>query len=131
MLRLPRAHPVVRGAWELEKVGVQWYEPISGIYGILDTVEPDIYIGETSHFYQRKMRHDLLLRRQTHPNCLFRDACPDGIDNRRWRFLVLEELHQGKSHRLEREHWWHRHLPSCINVLNAQMTRDFRALAGW
>jgi hypothetical protein len=132
VLRLPRTHQVVRYAWELERVNLRWdEEAIPCIYAILDTRDADIYIGQTKDVYARKCWHDSRLRRQKHSNCLLQDACPGGIDNRRWRFLVLEEVHEGKWRRLEREYWWHNHVPSCINVQNDRMTREFWALGCW
>ena len=131
VLRLSRTHPVVRYAWELQRLGVRWDDgPIPVIYALIDTRDPDIYFGQTNNAYARKRWHDSELRRQTHPNYLLRDACPNGIDDRRWRFIVLEEVHGGAWQRLERECWWINHVPTCINVQNDRLTREFRALSG-
>ena|SRR5438876_784927 len=118
-LRLPRTHPVVNYAWELDRYDLRWDEaPITGVYAILDSRDGDIYFGQTNNVYKRKSSHDSQLRRGTHRNYVLQDACPGGIDNRRWRFLVLEDTIQSQRHRLERECWWQNHVPSCINVLN-------------
>jgi len=131
VLQLPRRHLVLRQIWELQRLDVRWDdEPIPGIYAIIDTRDSDVYIGQTNNFYARKRWHDSQLRRQTHPNYLLRDACPDGIDDRRWRFLVLEEVSEGEWRRRERERWWHNHVRTCINVENDRRTADFRALMG-
>jgi hypothetical protein len=130
-LHLPRRHSVPRDAWELQRLDVRWDdEPIPGIYAIIDTLEGDVYIGQTKNLYARKRWHDSQLRRQRHPNYLLRDACAGGIDDRRWRFLVLEEVHEGEWYRLQRERWWHSHVRSCINVENDRRTAEFRVFIG-
>jgi hypothetical protein len=122
---------VVRYVWELHRLNVRWDdEPIPGIYAILDTRDGDIYIGQTKNLYARKRWHDSQLRRHTHPNYFLQDVCADGIDDRRWRFLVLEEVHEGGWRRLERERCWHDHLPSCVNRENDKQTAEIRAFLG-
>jgi hypothetical protein len=132
VLRLLRTHRVVRNAWELRRLELRWdEEPIRGTYAILDACDGDIYIRKTDNFFSRKCGHNSLLRRDEHPNRFLQDACPDGIDNRRWRFLVLEEImHEDEWHLRERELWWQNHVPSCINRQNDQRTAEFRAFTG-
>jgi hypothetical protein len=130
-LRVPASHAAMRDAFDLDRCGLRWDDdPLSVIYAILDTRDGDVYFGHTENAYRRRWSHDVRLRRQTHCNYLLRDACPYGIDGRRWRFLVLEEVPEGLARRLARERWWIEHVPDCINARNDQMTREFRAFMG-
>ena len=129
ILRVPRQHPSVREAWELQKVGLRWdEEPIPAIYPIIDLKECDVYFGETSNAYRRKRAHNAQLRSQTHHNGLLQNAC-GGIDDQRWRLVVLQEC-SSRRQRLRAQAAWIAHVPTCINALNDKMARDFRAVRG-
>ncbi len=129
-LRVSRNHPVVDYAWEPHTdPALRWDdEPIPGIYAILDTIYASVYFGETGHLYRRRQDHDRNLRRGTHSNFMLMDACT-GIDNERWRFLVLEDSCYSEWRRLERERWWISNVPDCINALHESLIQEVRDMS--
>jgi hypothetical protein len=82
---------------------------VQGIYAIVDTSDWWMRIGFSKDIWRRcYVDHNRALRRDSHPCLALQNDCT-GIDGRRWRVLVLEEVRQ--SWRLgDRERWWRAHV---------------------
>jgi hypothetical protein len=114
------------------KRGIPWsgFPPIQGVYCILDTggdEEPCnagwMYVGSSEDCYHRYLKHDSDLRRGCH-HCGLLQGCCTGIDDNRWRFVVLEEVDY-KLLLLERERFWLQRTVQCFNredrILRSQL----------
>jgi hypothetical protein len=77
---------------------------IRGIYGIVDTKEPCVYIGRSVDCWRRRRQHDRALRRGGHHNFPLSGGCP-GIDGDRWQFVILERVPPGVSLRQREREW--------------------------
>jgi hypothetical protein len=95
--------------------------PIQAVYCILDTGGDDepynagwIYVGSSDDCHRRKREHDRDLRRGRH-HCKFLQDCSRGIDGKRWRFIVLEEVEDFFALR-QREAWWRSRAVKCFDV---------------